>query len=272
MMYADFHMHTSFSTDSETSPREQIERAIALGMQELCITDHHDYGADFGDFWDSDFTLDLPAYLEYMQKLRAEYSGRIRLRIGIELGLQCRIKDYLADFEEKYGRQVDFIIGSSHLIDGGDPYFPQFFEGREERAVYRCYFESCLERARRLDCFDVYGHVDYVVRYGPNKNKYYRYADYADVLDELLKTLIQKGKGLECNTGGFKYGLGQPNPCGELLKRYRELGGEILTIGSDAHTPEFVGYEFPRLRELLIGCGFRYYTTFAERKPVFHAL
>ena len=120
--------------------------------------------------------------------------------------------------------------------------------------------------------FDVYGHLDYIVRYGPNKNKYYTYETYADVLDEILRTLIQRGKGIELNTAGFKYGLGHAHPILPVLKRYKELGGEIITLGSDGHAPEQIAWDFDKVPELLKEAGFTHFTTFQERKPIFRKL
>ena len=85
-----------------------------------------------------------------------------------------------------------------------------------------------------------------MVRYGPAKNKNYSYQAYREILDEILKVLIEKGIGLECNTAGFKYGLGHPNPTEEILLRYHELGGEILTLGSDGHAPKHLAYDFEK--------------------------
>jgi histidinol-phosphatase (PHP family) len=202
-----------------------------------------------------------------MEKIRQEYDGKIRVNCGVELGLQNHIKEYLDELVRKYS--FDYIIGSSHFIDTIDPYLPVYFEGRSERAAYERFFEISLSRVRNLDCFDSYGHLDYVVRYGPNRNRDYSYREYQDYIDPILKTLIEKGKGLECNTGGLKYGLGHPNPTEEILRRYRELGGEILTIGSDAHAPQHIGYDFSLIPDMLKACGFRYYTIFRERRPVF---
>ena len=154
-------------------------------------------------------------------------------------------------------------------MDSKDPYYPEFFDGYTEREAYEKYFSVSLARIRQIDCFDVLGHLDYVVRYGPNRNQYYSYEAYQEYIDPILKTLIEKGRGLECNTAGFKYGLGHPNPTEDILRRYRELGGEILTVGSDAHRPEHIGYDFHRLPELLKACGFRYYTIYHNRKPEF---
>lgn len=264
-MLSDFHLHTSFSGDSDTDPRLQIEKAILLDMKEICITDHHDF--DYPSGAGIDFTLDFPRYFQCLRDLQAEYSGKIKVNIGVELGLQIHIKDYLEKLTHEYS--FDFIIGSSHLINGMDLYYPVFFENKDEKSVYENFFEVSLKRIREFSCFDVYGHLDYVVRYGPDKNKYYNFNTYRDYIDPILKTLIEKGKGLECNTGGYKYGLGQPNPCEEILARYRELGGEILTIGSDAHVSQYVGYEFDKAKDLLLNCGFKYYTVFHNRKSEF---
>jgi histidinol-phosphatase (PHP family) len=158
------------------------------------------------------------------------------------------------------------------VVHGFDPYYPQYYEGRSEDAAYREYFESILENLHTDADFDVYGHLDYVVRYGPHKNRFYSYKKHSDVIDEILRTLIDRGKGIELNTAGFKYGLGHPNPTEEILARYRELGGEILTIGSDAHAPEHVAYAFEQVPEILKKSGFRYYTVFSARKPSFLSL
>ncbi len=262
--YIDSHLHTSFSADSDTPPSFQIERAIALGMPALCITDHQDFD---GPPDVMDFTFDTDAYWSALLSLKEKYQDRIDLRIGVELGLQTDIPTDLAAYAA--GNSFDLIIGSTHFCDGMDPYYPIFYEGRPEEDAYRSYFEEELKNIIAHDCFDVAGHLDFVVRYGPNKNACYSYEKYRDVFDEILRVLVEKGKGIECNTAGFKAGLGHPHPTEAILKRYRELGGEILTLGSDAHVPEYVAYHFDQTGELLKGCGFRYYTVFRERKPEF---
>lgn len=263
-MISDFHLHTEFSGDSDTPARDQIERAIALGMQEICVTDHHDYGADFVDI---DFTLDVENYLSYMKQLQQEYQDRIRINIGVELGLQLRVKDYLQAYETRY--PFDFIIGSSHFIDQMDPYYPEYFVGRTEEDAYGHFFDVTRKRIQAMDCFDVCGHLDYIIRYGANRNRSYSLKQYQDHIDPILKSLIERGKGLECNTSGYKYHLGHPHPSEEILTRYRKLGGEILTVGSDAHKPQHLGYCFREASQLLQACGFRYYTVFHNRKPEF---
>lgn len=264
-MIYDCHLHTEFSGDSDTPVRFQIEKAISLGMKELCITDHHDYDSGFCD---DDFILDVPTYLATLRMLQEEYRDRIRLNIGIELGLQEHLNDYLHHFVARYITSFDFIIGSSHFVKSMDPYETEFWNKRGEAPGFEAFFKASLNRAKHLyDCFDSFGHLDYAVRYAPHQNDYYSYEQFSRWIDPLLQVLIDHGKALECNTGGFKYGLGQPNPRKEILLRYREMGGEIITIGSDAHTPDYMGYEFHRCRELLLECGYKYYTVFHQRKP-----
>ena len=262
-MLCDFHLHTSFSGDSTTPASWQVDQAIRLSMPRICITDHHDMDVTS----DYNFTLNLPEYFPAINHLREQYQDRIVVETGIELGLQNHIAREL--LETSSGYPFDFIIGSCHYIDGLDPYFPQYFEGRDQRSAYRRFFEVTLSRVQNLDCFDSLGHLDYVVRYGPDRNREYDYRDYQDIVDEILKVLIRKDKALECNTGGFHYGLGQPNPCEDILRRYRELGGELLTLGSDAHDPSRLGYGFERARSLLKSCGFSSYAVYHQRKPEF---
>ncbi|MGN0396516.1 MAG: histidinol-phosphatase HisJ family protein [Candidatus Fimimorpha sp.] len=266
MIIADCHTHTAFSSDSDTKPEKQVQSALAKGLSYICFTDHEDM-----DYCSpNEFQLDLPSYTAYMEQLRASYTNQISIGIGVEIGLQPHLTDKLPLFAAAY--PFDFIIGSSHMVQHMDPYYSQFWEGRSEKQSIFSYYEDTLKNIERFDCFDVYGHIDYIIRYRPDKTKPYHYIDYADILDEILKTLIQKGKGIECNTAGFKYGLSEPNPERALLTRYRELGGEIITIGSDAHKPEHIAYDFAKIPDLLSECGFRYYTVFQQRKPNFIAL
>lgn len=263
-MLWDTHMHTFFSGDCEASMHSMIEAAIARGLDGICITDHLDY-----DYPDDPllFTLDPAAYRDYVQNMQAQYQDRLPIHFGIELGLQPHLAKRHSELLAAY--DFDFVIGSSHVVHHADPYYPAFYEGKTEEEAYREYFTSIIENIQAFDGFDVYGHIDYVVRYGPNRNAEYSYARYADLIDEILKALIARGKGIEINTGGFKYGLGHPNPTEDILRRYRELGGEIITIGADAHQPEHVAYDFCKVPDILKEAGFRYYTVFKERKAQF---
>ena len=197
--------------------------------------------------------------------LREKYRDQIDLCIGVELGL----RPYLSGRHHSliFSYPFDFVIGSIHLVNNRDPYFPSYFEGRDESDAYLEYFQCALQNLRAYSNFDTFGHLDYVVRYGPNQNRFYSYERYREILDEILRTLIRRDIGLEINTGGYRHGLEEPNPCREIIKRYRELGGRIITFGSDAHDPLFLGYQFDRAAALAKECGFTSYYIFRRRKP-----
>lgn len=263
-MFWDQHMHCNFSGDSDALPEDMIKAGIAHGLSGICFTDHLDY--DYPEE-PNIFLLDFDNYFKALSDLREKYADKISVNIGIELGLQPQAAGQNLAVAEKY--PFDFIIGSSHVVNHMDPYYPEFFAGRDEDEAYMEYFESVLENINSCVDFDVYGHIDYVVRYGPNKNAFYTYEKFKDIIDAILTQLISKGKGIEVNTGGFKYGLGHPNPTEDIIRRYRELGGEIITMGADAHVPEYVAYEFDKTAQIIKNCGFKYYTVFKNRKAEF---
>lgn len=277
MIQADMHMHTWFSTDSEACPRDMADEAVRKGLKTICFTDHFDKD-DLE--WGEEGIFDVDAYFVEMQKLQEEYAGKLNIRIGIELGLRTYLKDYYEELTKKY--PFDFVIGSVHNVpykkdaEGNilytDPAAEKLFTDRTDKEAYRLMMETTLENVRTSDCFQTLGHLDYVVRYGKSREKEYSYTDYADILDEILKLLIEKEKGLEVNSAGLKYGLPFAHPHPDVLKRYRELGGEIITIGADAHKPEHIAYDFAKAEEILKSCGFKYYTEFFEQKPVFKQL
>lgn len=262
-MYWDTHMHCKFSGDSTAEPEDMILSAVQKGLDGICFTDHIDYD------YPGPVSFQFPAeeYFKTLEPLSMKYKNQITVHIGVELGLQPHLKQRYEKFLTK--GDFDQVIASSHVVHGFDPYYPEFYKGKTEEEAYHEYFESILENVLVFDDFDVYGHIDYVVRYGPDKNANYTYEKYQDIIDEILKALIAKGKGIELNMAGFKYGLGHPHPTEAVLKRYRELGGEILTIGSDAHAPKQIAYDYHRLAGILKEAGFTHYTVFQKRKPVF---
>lgn len=265
-MFWDTHLHTHFSGDSQTSPDEIVTAAKKIGLSGICFTDHLDLDYPVTDRPDF-FSLDLDNYIKECHLISKKYQDILPIRIGLELGLQPHLAALHTQLLATH--LLDFVIGSTHVVHGFDPYYQAFFEGRGEDEAYQEYFEATLENIQAFEGFDVYGHLDYVVRYGTNQNRYYSYQKFSDIIDEILKILIYKGKGLEINTGGYKYGLGHPNPTEDILKRYHDLGGEIITIGSDAHQTRFVGYEFEKIESILKNTGFLYFTVFENRKPRF---
>lgn len=265
---ADFHLHSSHSGDSHTPMEEMILQGISQGLTHMCFTEHNDFNyPDSPEMPGTSFLLNTDSYLYDLIKYKEKYADKINLLFGVELGLQPSALRQNAVYAKSY--DFDFIIGSSHVCNGKDPYYPEFFQGRSEEEAYREYFESILENVKKFSNFDVYGHLDYVVRYGPNRDTNYSYEKYRDIFDEILKLLIEKGKGIEINTGGLKKEMRDLHPCLAVLKRYKELGGEIITIGSDSHDAAYIAGHFDRATAALQECGFRYYTIFEKRMAEF---
>ena len=271
MLLTDTHLHTSFSSDSEASMESMVKEGIRLGMKTLCFTEHFDY--DYPDNPEHlDFVPDFDAYFSTLSGLKEKYSSEIELLCGIELGVQPHIGSALSDFYTKLGNRFDFIINSTHIVDRMDPYDRIYFSRFTPHMGLTRYFETILVNLQTFSEFQSAGHLDYVSRYIPQPRPEFHYKDYQDILDEILRLLIENGKALEINTAGLKAGLSWPNPHMEILKRYRSLGGELITIGSDAHRPEHMAFAFDRLPEIFSEAGFSYYTLYREQKPYFISL
>lgn len=267
MITADFHMHTSFSTDSQSAPEEMIEAAISKGLNIICITDHHDKDYIHNG---REEILDPEEYFAVLSPLRAKYCDQIDIRIGIEIGLRPHLGAYYAEFINKY--PFDFVIGSVHAIGGNDLAEKTIFETHSDEEAYRIILREMLVDLKSTPDMDVLGHLDYMVRYGKSRAQEYSYQRFADEIDAVLTYIISSGIGIEMNMSGLKYGLGFTHPHPDIIRRYRELGGEIITVGADGHRPEHIAYDFSKAAGLLEACGFKYYTEFKERKPVFKSL
>ncbi|MCX7748050.1 MAG: histidinol-phosphatase HisJ family protein [Clostridia bacterium] len=265
----DCHVHSSFSGDSEMHPDDAISQAIHLGLQGIAFTDHLDI--DYPDF-DEKFLIDFKKYSQTMDDLKDKYSGKLKVLKGIEVGIQPHVVDETRKTVESY--DFDMVIASVHIIDKMDPYTGKYFIGKSKNEAFIRYLECILDSVTLFHNFDVIGHIGYIRRYCNYDDRSLSYKDYGDLVDSILKTVISKGKGIEVNTSGFRpgSGLGTTIPEIDIIKRYKELGGEIICLGSDAHYPEHIALSFDKARDLLSTVGFRYITHFEKRKAVFDAI
>lgn len=266
MINTDYHVHTTLSHDGISTMEEHIENAIDLGLEKICFTEHYDV---YEGILNSNLkVLDLENYVKVFNYYKEKYRGGINLKFGIEIGLQPDIVEHVKGMVGNY--DFDFIIGSSHITCKKDIASDKsFFEGLSQKQAYLKYFNEVLKNIELFDEFDVYGHIDYVVRYGGYEVKKIEYFEYFEVLDNILKLLIEKGKGIEVNTAGYRYGLEYFHPNLEILTRYKELGGTIVTIGSDAHKCEDVCSNFSKVKNILKDLRYTHYTIFESRKPEF---
>lgn len=269
MIFPDYHLHSEFSSDCNTSIQHIITSAKEKGITSICITDHYDM--DFPvlpEAPDMRFDLDDKTYYDTLSKLRDTLLPNFDLRIGIELGVTKeniqKLISYTAERPE-----YDFFIASSHLVDNMDPYYPTYFEGQTEKQAYMRYFETILYNVTHFKGYNVYGHLDYILRYGPTKACNFKITDYYDIFKEIFKIIVYDGKGIEINTGSLYKDMTFPHPHKDILKMYKDAGGEIITVGSDAHYPQHIGYGFDIANKLLKEVGFNYYCTFSKQKPDF---
>ena len=254
----DTHIHTSFSTDSETDMQEQILTSYKKGLEGICITDHMDY-----NFPESalehpvdgiPFCFDLNDYFKRIHTLQK--TAPLSVYTGVECGMQL-----ITDVVDKNkalcrDKEFDYIIGSLHLVDGKDPYYPSFWENQEPAECIQTYFEKIYDNITTFHEMDSLGHLDYIVRYAPTDYKY-QPEQFREILEAILQTLIQKDLALEINTSGFKTPLSRQNPHEKIIEWYLALGGEMVTIGSDAHSPEFLAFHFDEVAVLLKKYGIR---------------
>lgn len=272
MIFPDYHLHSSFSTDADFDISEIISNARKKGFNSICITDHYDIDFPIDpDEPDMTFYLDTDAYYSHMSQIREKLFPDFDFRIGIELGIMPHITDKLNDFVISHP-ELDFVIASAHIVDGYDPYKPDYFVGKTDYQAYKRYFETILESIKHYTNFNVLGHIDYILRYGKNKADNFKMTDYQDIFEEIFKIIVQNGRGIEINTGSLYKNLDFPHPHRDILKLYKDAGGEIITIGSDAHNPKYIGYGFDVAKDLLISSGFKYYCTFSKQHPEFHSI
>jgi len=255
----DYHLHTRFSVDCDVPVTEMCEQAIALAIPEICITDHADFvpqdrGAGY-------FRPD--AYVAEIERCRSLYGDRVTVRLGVEMGEPHRYpfeSDVLAD---EY--PFDFIIGSLHWVGDQFTLTRDYFERRTPEEAYGLYFAELLVMVR-VGGFDVLGHLDAPKRYGFEVYGPFDPYQFEDHIREVLRACVEVGIGLEINTAPLRRPVRELSPTLPVLRWYRELGGEILTIGSDAHHVEDLGYGLDLAIEMARAAGFSRLATFRDRQ------
>ena len=267
MIKVDYHVHTNFSADADrgASMAAMIEQAIASGLHTIALTDHVDFLSDGSPF---PHQIDYDSYIVQFNRLKEKYEKQIDVILGVEMGLGTHLVDQFEAMAAKY--PFEFIIGSTHELNKRDIYDfrEEVFAGKTKQQAYELYFTETLNNIKHFSAFNVYGHLDYVPRYGIYADNSLRYDDFKDVIDDVLRALVDSGKGLELNTSGFRYGLGHAHPQLDILKRFKVLGGDIVTVGSDAHRPLAIAEHFDKAADILKAAGYKAYTVFKERKPV----
>ena len=283
-MLADYHVHTEFSDDSDYPMEAVVQDALARGIDELCFTDHVDYGIkrDWDDPTGLEYraggpgepelmplaNVDYPRYVARIEELREKYAGQISLKLGLEFGMQTHT---IGAYEQLFRRYpFDFVILSVHQVEDKEFWNGAFQEGRTQAECYERYYDEMLSLVRAYRGYSVLGHMDLICRY--DEHGPYPFARVRDQVAAILECVIADGRGIELNTSCWRYGLSDLTPSRDILRLYRELGGTVLTLGSDSHKPEHLGAHLADAKRDLLDLGFREFCTFDRMQPTFHSL
>lgn len=259
----DYHMHSKVSFDGKSTAEEMVQAAVKAGLKEICFTDHIDHEVNVEK---EIMVFDTEIYNATYDHL--EVPG-LKIRKGLEFGLKPHNQEELT--RDLQRRHFDFVLGSIHFIDEVDVYLAPYWEGKTVQRAYREFMEETLKCVQAHDDFDVLGHLTFISKARANPtNELLRYEDYREITDEILRELARKGKGMEINTSGVDR-CGGFLPTADFFRRFKELGGEIVTVGSDAHDAGRVGQYAREACEILKDI-FGHVCTFEDRKPIFHKL
>ena len=283
-MFADYHVHTYYSDDSEYPMEEVVKDAISLGLNEICFTDHVDYGIKRD--WDDPSgmlyrrggpgepermplaNVDYPRCAAEIEALRSKYRDRLTIKMGMEFGMQTHTIPLYEKLFSSY--PFDFIILSVHQVEDKEFWTQDFQRGRTQEEYNLRYYEEMLALVQRYHHYSVLGHMDLISRY--DNAGTFPFEKIKPIVTEILKTVIEDGKGIEINTSSHRYGLQNLTPSADILRLYRELGGRILTIGSDSHRKEHLGTYILDTMEEAKKLGFEEIYTFDQMRPIPHKL
>ena len=266
MFIFDSHTHTQFSSDAASDLEGMCRFAVENGIDGFAVTDHCDV-----NWFDKKIVPQVRAACHReVRRLQQEYEGKLEITYGIELAQQdfnTEITQLLVDdFNAQNG---DFLIGSMHRAGLFRDFSVIDFDLIDFNTLYEMYYLQMLQTAK-LNHLDILAHMTYPLRYAPQNvldNLNNKLID--DIADEIFKVLIQNGKGIELNVSGLCQSYGDTFPKINYIKRFKELGGQIVTIGSDSHFNTDLAKNFERGAEIVRRAGFDYYCYFKQHKPIF---
>lgn len=277
-MLCDYHVHTIYSDDSVYKMEDVIKDGIKKGINELCFTDHVDYGIkrDVDDPLGPIYlngqpisNVDYPKYYKEYLYLKEKYKDQMTLKFGLEFGVQVHtIPKYDALFKQY---PFDFIILSIHQVDDLEFWTRDFQKGRTEKEYYERYYQELYDVVNLYHDYSVLGHMDLIKRYD-DYDGYDSFNNHKEMITQILETVIKDGKGIEINTSSVRYEIGDLTPSRDILKLYLKLGGTIITIGSDSHQEDHLGAYIEDTKKELKELGFKQYCTYSQMVPEFHDL
>ena len=287
-MYADYHLHCEYSDDSNEPMENQIQEAITLGLDEMCFTDHVDYGIKRD--WDDpegiiirhaiehgkevDLVLanvNYPKYFEALNMYQKKYASSISIKKGLEFGIQSITVDAYEKLYASYQDDLDFVLFSMHQVNNLEFWTQDFQKGKTQKEYNDEYYKVIYQTMQMFHHYSCLAHLDLMARY--DENGIYPFENEKDIIAEILKYAIRDGKGIEINTSSWKYGLKDTQPSRAILKLYKDLGGKIITVGSDAHETKYLASHIKDAYAILKNeIGINEICTFDHMQPIFHKI
>ena len=287
-MYADYHLHCEYSDDSNEPMENQIQEAITLGLDEMCFTDHVDYGIKRD--WDDpegiiirhaiehgkevDLVLanvNYPKYFEALNMYQKKYASSISIKKGLEFGIQSITVDAYEKLYASYQDDLDFVLFSMHQVNNLEFWTQDFQKEKTQKQYNDEYYKEIYQTMQIFHHYSCLAHLDLLARY--DENGIYPFENEKDIIAEILKYAIRDGKGIEINTSSWKYGLKDTQPSRAILKLYKDLGGKIITVGSDAHETKYLASHIKDAYAILKNeIGINEICTFDHMQPIFHKI
>ncbi|AQR95405.1 histidinol-phosphatase HisJ family protein [Clostridium saccharoperbutylacetonicum] len=276
-MLCDYHLHTNYSDDSSYIMEDLVNDSIDIGLNEICITDHVDYGVKSD--WDKPekiqydgerpiANVDYPKFYKEIKSLQEKYKDQINIKIGMEFGMQ---KHTIGKFQKLFNQyNFDFIILSCHQVDDKEFWNQAFQSEKSQKEYNELYYQEILHLVKHYKNYSVLGHLDMIKRY--DEISEYPFEKVKTIITDILKIVISDGKGIEINTSSHRYDLNDLTPSKDILRLYKNLGGKILTIGSDTHKKEHLGAYIEATKNELKKLGFNSYCTYENMIPIYHSL
>jgi histidinol-phosphatase (PHP family) len=256
----DYQVHSYRSHDGLASIREQCARAVEIGLDEIGFSEHKDFDPD--DPVVNHF--DYARYADEIAAAREEFSGRLTVRMGVEVDYQKWFEERIAEYLD--GHAFDFVIGSVHYVDRVMLMTPNYVRGRSVQEAYRLYYDAVRD-SMASGLIDIVGHLEYANRRGVGVFGPFDPAPYRAQVTELYELMRERRVALEINTAGLRQGVGHTYPCEEHVALYGECGGRLLSIGSDAHRPEDLGDRYETAAEMALRHGLTHVCAWKDRTP-----
>ena len=287
-MLCDYHVHTIYSDDSVYEMEEVVKDGIKKEIKELCFTDHVDYGIKRD--WDDpegiiirhaiehgkevDLVLanvNYPKYFEALNMYQKKYASSISIKKGLEFGIQSITVDAYEKLYASYQDDLDFVLFSMHQVNNLEFWTQDFQKGKTQKEYNDEYYKEIYQTMQIFHHYSCLAHLDLLARY--DENGIYPFENEKDIIAEILKYAIRDGKGIEINTSSWKYGLKDTQPSRAILKLYKDLGGKIITVGSDAHETKYLASHIKDAYAILKNeIGINEICTFDHMQPIFHKI